>query len=698
VFGERAGLPCDADAFNETFPAPGGGASSLDCLPSTGKNVSGLGLRLHYRQTTGALHLEPSHEWTCGLPPYVTYDTCHCGVCDNDPTRACRAHEDCAEGGHCGSAHIAEPLPNQCRSEDVCLVGADGEGECETGPIDRQCDGILRADGRGFIACLSNQDCEPGTIGIDAGACTLTSLRKCFPEQIDRAGRADPAIPVLASLMCLPRMNKTSLNVLFGGPGPLARTWEGTSKFYCATDPAVEYVPGRGGCPEPKPVDPSCPVLEETVFYGKVYGQCSVDADCEVGMCDTQLGHCATTTDFDRGWTGIAHDHDINHAELRRLALRCPDDGEPGCGVCDVLGLAPRPGQCRCANDTRMACDEPFAVDQDDCGGADCLCYAGPPLPFSAGNTPTCVVERYLRDLTGSVDVDSGERQIDVESRETRYLGLNLVAPCPYCDGDLVAGDGVRDGVCVEGRHDGLACDADAVNESFPAPGGGGTSLDCWPDSGKNISGSGVRQHYEQTTASSRLSVSDEWECGYPPFVIRHCHCGVCSNDKMLACNAHADCPDGGLCTRDAAWWPQPDECGGTEAQCILAADGEGECANGPTDRFCDGIVTAAGRGFIACLFDDDCKESAIGIPAGSCTLSRKRKCFFDTVERTGSPDASNPVLASTFCLGQSSGAATNSVFGQPGPAARLWEGKSTFYCAGDGGSQYVAGSGCADP
>jgi hypothetical protein len=186
--GLNNGESCDIDAYHSSFPAPGPSLSgqSLDCFPDPGKNVSGTGLKIGLTQTTGVASLPPASV-TCGFPPFVTYN-CPCGQCSNDTTTPCSTDDDCSGGGTCEDDGGGKPLPDQCTTTENCMDIGGGQGECGVGPTDKLCDGIVRASGAGFIGCLTNLDCEPGTIGIDAGACTLTRQRPCFLDPITAVG------------------------------------------------------------------------------------------------------------------------------------------------------------------------------------------------------------------------------------------------------------------------------------------------------------------------------------------------------------------------------------------------------------------------------------------------------------------------------------------------------------------------------
>jgi cysteine-rich repeat protein len=253
--------------------------------------------------------------------------------------------------------------------------------------------------------------------------------------------------------------------------------------------------------------DAQCPNLGELTLLAGTGQTCTTNGDCTSGStCDTGIGHCVTATSLDTGFTGISHDADINDLVLTMGDLRCEGLASPTCGQCTVLGLNPDPGYCRCTNNNRTICDQPFVADNDDCGGAICDCYFGPPLPLSAGNTPACVTNRFFDNISGTANVDTGAGAITAHLRAKVFLGEQLHEPCPVCGGTCTAGlpgttacsqdidcdtspgaadgvcgnydptpnDGNRGGKCYLGANAGLSCDNGAPNTSFPAPGSGG--------------------------------------------------------------------------------------------------------------------------------------------------------------------------------------------------------------------------------
>lgn len=306
--GASTGLACDVTATNASFPAnptaegPSGGGYSLDCMPSVGRNVSGAGLVIDFTQTTGTNQLASNVSCTgsnAGLD-------CACLVCSADSTVACNSDGDCsAQRGACSlsaatrcdvdgdcaavdagtcraigrcslapSIHCAvnadcdsvsvgtcrastcsatgpsgeTPAPNGC-GDLLCTDLGGGEGECTNGPDVTFCDGVVTAAGTGILPCAVDDDCAPGTIGIDGGHCTLSERLGCFLDPIVASGNADPEFPITAATFCLPPTSQAGVNAATGRPGPGRVIQQTAVTTFCASNPSTPYTPGVGGCP-----------------------------------------------------------------------------------------------------------------------------------------------------------------------------------------------------------------------------------------------------------------------------------------------------------------------------------------------------------------------------------------------------------------------------------------------------------------
>jgi len=513
------------------------------------------------------------------------------------------------------------------------------------------------------------------------------------------------------------------------------------------------------------------------------------------------LGKCRTSSELDTGWTGISHNADITNDVFVAGSLLCPGPANPTCGECTVTGVLPTEGNCRCANDNRALCDQPFVADTDDCGGAICNCYFGPPLALSAGNTPACVVNRFREDVSGTANVDLGEGEITAKLASVVYLGIDKFQPCPVCAGacsapvasactappasvgnpcsipadcdtspgngvckstlgdpclrnsdcdindgdgngvcdgfDVTPNDGIRDGTCFGGISDRASCDVGGFNTTFPAldgQNGGGHSLDCFPDVGKNISGTGLKIDLVQTTGA--VSLTANVDCGlpnsFPPTFAHNCPCRLCSGDTTVPCNSNAECAalGKGTCSANtgAGVAPAPNGCSKEPADggdlfvgvCNDIGNGEGECLTASDDLFfCDGIVRGGGDGFLGCdptpkcedtfaacttngdcnsgfecVTDLDCRAAQAGLPAGDCTLTARKPCFLDPIVATGQPDPTNPLGVAAFCIPPTSNPGINGVAGLPGPGRVKTQVSSELFCASDPAVKYQPGVG----
>jgi len=260
--------------------------------------------------------------------------------------------------------------------------------------------------------------------------------------------------------------------------------------------------------------------------------------------------------------------------------------------------------------------------------------------------------------------------------------------------GDVVAGDTVRDGTCMEGPNAGQTCDVDAANTTFPAPGGGGHSLDCFPSAGKNISGTGLRIDFDQTSGSVSLTAAVDCSSFGIPYT---CHCGLCSENQSLTCTSDADCiaESAGVCRKWADVAPKPNGCAGAGV-CNGAPEGDSTCDEGPVDTACDGLVRANGEGLVSCASNADCDVSVLGIDAGKCTSLKNRECFLPTITANGAVDPRSPVTAAIACMPRLSSNGTSTVIGLPGPVRLRVEQTLRRFCGASGGAEYQPASGCS--
>lgn len=520
-----------------------------------------------------------------------------------------------------------------------------------------------------------------------------------------------------------------------------------------------------------------CPDRGELTLYSKLSNTaCSSNADCtEPRTCDTGLGLCTTVATLDSGWTGLAHDSDIDDGVTTRAVLQCENPASPACGECNVTGIDAEPGNCRCSNNSRQVCGDPFATSSADCpscqGGplngracgedADCAlvgacarrcsndvttlctvdtdcpggtcpaqtkcangtswsgsssctdtcegtcsatsaceCFFGAPFPLNSGGTPACVVNRFSQNISGTADVDAGSGEISASLRSRVYLGATQTTPCPVCNGDPVPDDGTRGGLCQGGETSGLSCDAMGYSPTSPAQfgasGGGYYSLDCLPSNGSNVSGNGLRIVLNQTTGAASLSANVD--CDGAGAGTDLCPCLVCSGDTGVPCNSDNDCAAaGGTCSsKGSGIFPSPNQC--EEGACNDVGGGKGQCATGPFDHYCDGLLKPDGTGILACQTNADCAPGAVGGAGGNCTLAEIRKCFLDPIVATGQSDPEFPVAVATFCVPPTSNGGINTVAGLPGAGRVISQGRGVTFCASDRSSTYDPGVGNCPP
>jgi hypothetical protein len=104
-----------------------------------------------------------------------------------------------------------------------------------------------------------------------------------------------------------------------------------------------------------------------------------------------------------------------------------------------------------------------------DCGGSgtcnlDANCYFGPPIPVLVGGAISiCVVNAFLTDLCGQVNLLPPSADLATALSARVYLTSSQFFPCPQC----------IDSVCTHGKNVGEAC-TPIGSES--------TSIDCLPD------------------------------------------------------------------------------------------------------------------------------------------------------------------------------------------------------------------------
>ncbi len=404
--------------------------------------------------------------------------------------------------------------------------------------------------------------------------------------------------------------------------------------------------------------------------------------------------------DLDTGWTGISHDlPGVDDAPTTAVALSNCDTSlsSPTCGQCDVSGPVKYPAAtntCRCYNLTTPNASSLTSCDPaaSTCtGGETCQCFYGPPLPLSSGGVPVCVVNRIGSPITGTANIaetgtHAGEGASTLELISSVHNGLGATNPCPKCDGDATARDGLAQGTCNGGPRNGMPCDTAGTNVYF-----GTTSIDCPPASAANIGD--LRVRFDQATTGT-TSMSTNRPC---TGTSGNCFCNTCATPEGEGCNSNADCPSGIVCggrrcvggANNGTVCTNNSQCAsgscnrpGTPTArnaCLGTCEPnasdptnstDGLCTEGPVDSVCNL------EPYRSCTNDVDCNPP----PAGNCNdcfagqtcEAQTRQCFLDPIVRTGTPGTQTSVLAATFCLPPTRSDSINNVAGLPGPGAVL--------------------------
>ncbi|MFN2425051.1 MAG: hypothetical protein ABR587_01245 [Candidatus Binatia bacterium] len=444
-------------------------------------------------------------------------------------------------------------------------------------------------------------------------------------------------------------------------------------------------------CPDCDPAD-ECPVVAQFALFAGIRGTCATNAECAAfSVCDPSIGRCRTRSETDVGWTGISHNFDLNDPVPARVFLDC--QGPAPCGECTITGHDPSLGNCRCDNDNRQRC---FTVAGPDelCGGGNCTCNFGPPLPLNSANVPVCVLNTLAGQPDGMANVDQGSGTIGLHLREKVFSGLSNLQPCPICINDTTPADGMRDGVCVGGLNDTESCDAQAGNTTFPPPTGALYSLDCFPLPEANIAGPGLSIEIDLTTGRDELHA--KIPCAVDGVAAElDCPCRVCSGDFSIPCDLDSVCEAAGAGTCSSNGNGEqtlPNAC--TTGVCEDAGDEEGLCAEGPDDTFCDGIVRADGTGLLACQTNSDCEPGQIGVDGGECGLVERRPCFLDPIVTEGAPHPVIPFAGGTFCSPATTSQTVNIVAGFPGPGRLELQSLVSLLCGTTPQTVYTPGSG----
>lgn len=418
---------------------------------------------------------------------------------------------------------------------------------------------------------------------------------------------------------------------------------------------------------------------------------------CTSGKITTRPG-----SDLDSGFTGIAHNSDIilGASITARVKRECSTSTDTECEKdADCPGGETCVPTCDCNDD--VTCEvtgpthdknclnnlEPCTTNADCDPDIACVNVFGPPLPLSSGGTPVCVISLFDGPLTGTANSSTGEAVVTSNLRSRVFLGISIDKPCPRCGGvgqNPEIGDNFT---CDGGPNNGQACTVEGVSVDF-----GGTSSDCPPDLGANVSGSGLAIRFSEVTTGTSTktaqlpcaafgfrgnptvpgsnpkcldkagpsdpvctSNADCTRCtGNPTITCASnadctgngtcaeapdqpvtcgfwCNCGFCDNNPSLPCFENGDCPDGQVCQQGTGTGTQPN----------APQQRPNECSNdkficgGQQEELCATSTqgTCSDKPYYTCSSDGDC----VGFDAGTCVIEFK-PCFEPRITRTGVP------------------------------------------------------------
>jgi hypothetical protein len=473
--------------------------------------------------------------------------------------------------------------------------------------------------------------------------------------------------------------------VNFGGAAGGSLVQKGDASF------AVKKPTAEGTCP----ADP--PVCGDGVIQSPAE-TCDVGADdaCP-GLCGSEGVPCnCPATTFGTVTVRVTHDSPSG-APFRGRSLA------PG----GSRALAVDVGWSGISHDLELLEGAEFTAELMNCDGTtDTLCDLngatngvsfGAPTPFSSGGVAVCIDLAFASDMTGSLDLASGDLTEAAALRAIMYAGTSVDTPCPYClpaDQDPQLGES---GTCHDGVNAGQPCTVEALADpSFLSA--RGTSTACPPLPAVLFGEFNLKFAATTGVVSFGTSAASPL-CSAIGHSTEACPCALCNDGDSTPCTADADCPEsggapgicggkrciagtnegapctvasecavGGICGRPGEP-TRPDACyedAELPGGCQAVGDGKAECANGPL------MFTCAIQRQRGCVTDGDCPAS------GDHCTSAPRKCFLDPIEANGTPDppsenTAHPVLAGTFCMGTSFSAAVNAVTGLPGPVRFVW-------------------------
>ena len=427
---------------------------------------------------------------------------------------------------------------------------------------------ICAACGGADKACGGSDDLTVAQIGF-AASC----------PNVDPPGSEPACGGAVSSLhdvvACVDCVTEFKADCMSAAAAPAAGSYPPECNGVVAPTPTPTATPGPTATPSNcgnGTIDPgeACDGSDDAMCPGLCQPDCTCGSPCVLpNPMPAAIALAARPgVDLDTGWTGVSHDlPGVDDAPTTSARLSGCDTslGSPTCGQCNVTGPIKYQGPantCRCYDpatpdsSTLASCDP----EAPSCsGGQTCQCFYGPPLPLSSGAVPVCVTNRIAGTFSGTVNVansgtNAGKGASEVHLVSSVFNGISATSPCPKCDGDVTARDGLAQGTCSAGPRQGMACDSAGSNVYF-----GPTSLDCPPSAAANI-GDLTVAFKPATTGTTTLGTGRN--CTGTPGI--PCFCDTCPTAAAEPCNTNADCP-GNL------------PCGGK--RCIGGANGGTPCA-----------------------------------------------------------------------------------------------------------------------
>lgn len=288
----------------------------------------------------------------------------------------------------------------------------------------------------------------------------------------------------------------------------------------------------------------------------------------------------------------------------------------------------------------------------------------GAPLPVVSSSTAACTYNAFRTNVTGTLDIVTGEFDIYYEQRTVAHLADSTTIPCPVCggfcdggskrgpinlDGEIclgtcsVSGDDCRldtdcsegeyctddsgdcpggfcnlTNVCSAGERDGQACSMD-----FQHPVWGSTAADCMPRADLNISGAGLWVYHDPAT-SGYEELTAEIPCTAGGYELYDCHCPDDGGEPTKPNTCAAACNAGPNLGQGCATASSPT---GTFTTCVggdydgRACDEDSDCSGGACSGnplHCVGDNATAGA---PCSSDGDCGSGVCedACPDGRC-------------------------------------------------------------------------------